>query len=165
MILTFVTLQVSFNILLLKLGVKWIRLWNSSWNFEFSVLIWNDFFVHFGNGYFHNVVCTLTNVVKLDFEKDITVSTLSNVVHINVEIRNDNSTLFDVFNYNVEINNGFSALIWRWPTSRRHINQKTTLKQRWKVFWVKSVNLASREIRTSSLIPLVYQNPIRTLVI
>ena len=163
MILTFVTLQVSFNILLLKWGVKWIRLWNSSWNFEFSVLIWNDFFVHFGNGYFHNVVSTLTNVVKLDVEKDITVLTLSNVVHINVEIRNDNSTLFDVVNYNfeiynvdVEIYNVFSALIWRCPTSRRHISQKTTLKQRWKVFWVRSASLVSREIRTSSLIPLVY---------
>ena len=53
-------------------------------------------FVLFGNGHFHNVVSTLTNIVKLDVEKDNVVSTLSNVVHINVEIRNVDSTLFDV---------------------------------------------------------------------
>ena len=44
--------------------------------------------------------------------------------------------LFDVANSNVEIRNVVSTLIWRCPTSRRRINQKTTLKQRWNVCWV-----------------------------
>ena len=41
--------------------------------------------------------------------------------------------LFDVENSNVEIHNVVSTLIWCCPTSRRRINQKTTLKQRWNV--------------------------------
>ena len=77
------------------------------------------FFVLFGNGHFHNVVSTLTNVVKLDVEKDNVVSTLSDVVHINVEIRNVDSTLFDVVNSNVEIHNVVSTLIYVcWVTSK-----------------------------------------------
>ena len=80
---------------------------------------------------------TLNNVVKLDAEKDNFVSTLSIVVYINFEIRNVDSTFFDVVNSNVEIHNVVSALVWRCPTSRRHISQKTKLKQRWNVCWVK----------------------------
>ena len=70
------------------------------------------------NGNFHNVVSTFTNVVKLDIENGNVVSTLYNVVHVNVEIHNVALTL-----------------IWRCPASRRRINQKTTLKQRWNVCW------------------------------
>ena len=93
------------------------------------------FFVFFGNGHFHNVSSVLTNVVKLEVEKNNIVSTLSNVVHINVEINNDVSTFFNVVNSNVEIQNVVSTLIWCCPTLWRHINQKPTLKQRWNVCW------------------------------
>ena len=89
------------------------------------------FFVPFRNGH----VSTLTNVVKLDVEKDKVVSTLSNVAHINVEIHNVDSMLFDVVNSNVEIRNVVSTLIGGCTTSRRHVNQKTTLKQRGNVCW------------------------------
>ena len=95
------------------------------------------FFVLFGNGHFHNAVSTLTNVVKLDFEKDNVASTLSNVVHMNVEMCNVDSTLFDVVNSNVDIDNVVSTLIWRCPSSQRHINKKKTLKQRWNVCWAQ----------------------------
>ena len=88
------------------------------------------FFVPFRNGHFRNVVSTLTNVVKLDVEKENVVLTLSSVAHINVEIHNVDSTLFDVVNSNVEIHNVVSALTGGCTTSRRHINQKATLKQR-----------------------------------
>ena len=84
------------------------------------------------------------HAVKLDVEKDNVVSTLSNVVHINAEIRNVDSTLFDVVNCNVEIHNVVSTLIWCCPTSQRHINQKTTLKQRWNVCWELCCNFHSK---------------------
>ena len=51
--------------------------------------------VLFGNGHFHNVVSTLTNVVKLDVENGNILSTLSDVDHINVERYNVDLTLFD----------------------------------------------------------------------
>ena len=95
-------------------------------------------FALFRNGHFHNVVSTFTNVVHINVENDNVVSTLSNVVYINVEIHNVDSTLFDVANSNVEIHNVVSTLIWRCPTSRRRINQKTTLKQHWNVCWDKN---------------------------
>ena len=63
------------------------------------------FWFVFGNGHFHKVVSTLTNVVKLHVEKGNFVSTLSDVAHINVETRNVDSTLLDVVNSNFEINN------------------------------------------------------------
>ena len=77
------------------------------------------FFVLFRRGHFHNVVSTFINIVKLDVENNNVFSTLLDVVHVNVEIHNV-----------------VSMLIWRCPTSRRHANQKTTLKQRWNVCWV-----------------------------
>ena len=83
-------------------------------------------FVLFRNGHFHKVISTFTNNVHINVENDNVVSTLSNVFYINVD-----STLFDVVNSKVEIHNVASTLIWRCPTSRRRINQKTTLKQRW----------------------------------
>ena len=70
------------------------------------------FFFIFGNGHFHNVL-----------------STLSNVVHINIEIRNVDSALFDVVNSNVEIHNVVSTLVSRCFMSRRRMNKNTTLKQ------------------------------------
>ena len=86
--------------------------------------------VPFRNGHFHNIVSTLTNVVKLNVEKDNFVSTLSNVTHINVEIQSVDSMLFDVVNFNIEIQNVVSTFIGGYTTLRSHINQKTTLKQR-----------------------------------
>ena len=69
------------------------------------------------------------------------MTTLSNVVHVNVAIHNVDSTLFNVVHFNVEIHNIVSMLIWHCPTSRRRINQKTTLKQRSNVCWVSSLSL------------------------
>ena len=96
-------------------------------------------YILFRNSYFHNFVSTLTNVVKLDVENDNVVSTLSNVVHINVKIHNIDSTLFDIVNSNAETYNIVSTSICRCAASRRCINQKTTLKQRWNVCWVVAV--------------------------
>ena len=93
-------------------------------------------FALFRNGHFHNVVLTFTNVVHVNVENDNVVSTLSKVVYIKVEIHNNDSTLFDIVNSNGEIHNVVSTLIWRCPTSRRRINQKATLKQRWKLCWL-----------------------------
>ena len=93
-------------------------------NSVYSNLKW-FFFAVFENCHFRNVVSTLTNVVKLDVEKDNLVSPLSNVVHINVEMHIDDLTLFDIVNSNVEIHNVASALIRRCPTLRRRIDQKT----------------------------------------
>ena len=84
----------------------------------------------YGNVHFHNVVLTLLNVVKLDVENNNVVSTLPNVVHNNVPVDTIDATLLDVVNPNVEIGNVASTLILRCTTSRRHINLKTTLKQR-----------------------------------
>ena len=44
--------------------------------------------------------------------------------------------LFNVVNSNVDVQNFVSTLIWRCPTSRRHINLRATLKQRWNICWV-----------------------------
>ena len=113
-----------------KIMKKLLKLWIPSILFEMIC------FVVFRNGHFRNVVSTFTNLVKLEVENDNVASTLSNIVHINVEIHNVDSTLFEVVNSNVEIHNVVSTLIWRCPTSRRCINQKATLKQRWNVCWV-----------------------------
>ena len=93
--------------------MKWkLKLWILCILFEIN------FFVLFRNDLFHNFISTFTSVVKLDVENGKVVSTLPNVVHINVEIHNV-----------------VSMLIWRCSTSRRRINQKTTLKQRSKDCW------------------------------
>ena len=121
----FAALQVLLDILLLT--------WGASEDYEIVVKTLNSgysIWINFRSGHYHNVVSTFTNV-----ENDNVVSTLSNVVYVNVEIHNVDSTLLDVVNFNVEICNVVSTLIWRCPTSRRRINQKTTLKQRWNVCW------------------------------
>ena len=78
--------------------------------------------------YIYIVVSTLVNVVN-----DNVVFTLSNVVNIEVEIYNVDSTLFHFVNSNVDANNVVLTLIWRCPTSWRHINLGATLKQHWNV--------------------------------
>ena len=44
--------------------------------------------------------------------------------------------MLNIVNYNVDVHNVVWTLIWRCATSRRHINLKTTLNQRWNVCWV-----------------------------
>ena len=104
---TFAALQVLSDMLLLT--------WRASEDYEIVVKtlnsgysIWIIFFLLFRRGHFHNVLSTFTNVVRLDVEND--------------------STLLDAVNFNDEIHNVVSTLIWHCPTSRRPINQKTTLK-------------------------------------
>ena len=92
----------------------------------------------FSNVHTRNVVSTLLIVVKIDIKNDNVVSTLSNVVQFSVEIHNVVSTLLNVVHLNIDIHNVVSTLIWRCATSRRHINLKTTLNQRWNVCWVCS---------------------------
>ena len=90
-----------------------------SLNLKNIVLFLNRSLIFFSNGRICNVVSTLLNVVKIDVENDNVVSTLLNLV-----------------NYNFDVNNVVSTLIWRCAMSRRHINLKTTLSQRWSVCWV-----------------------------
>ena len=94
------------------------------------------FFCFFRNGHFHSIVSTFISVVKLDVENNNFVSTLCNVVHFNVVIHYDDLKLFDVANSKVELRNVVSTVIRLCPTSRRRINQKTTLKQHWNDCWV-----------------------------
>ena len=77
----------------------------------------SKFIFSFSNGHIHNVVLTLPNVLQM-----------------NVEINHVDSTLFNVINSNVDVHNVASTLIWRCTMSWRHINLKTTSKQRWNVF-------------------------------
>ena len=122
--LFFAALQVFFNMFLVKWGVKWRILWKTSQNFEFSALNLKWFF------FFFLEIVIFTTLWNSTLKR----TTLSNVVHINVEIRKVDLTLFNVTS-NIEIHNVVLTLIWHCPTSRRQINQKTTLKQRWNVCW------------------------------
>ena len=90
------------------------------------ILFFNRGLIFFSNGHIRNVVSTLPNVVKIDVENDNVISTLPNVVQFNVEKHNVVSTLLNVV----------STLIWHCATSRRYINQKTTLNRRRNVCWV-----------------------------
>ena len=63
------------------------------------------YFVLFRNGHFHSVISTLTDVVKLDVEKDNVVSTWPNFRRINVEIHNVDSMLSNVANPSTEMHN------------------------------------------------------------
>ena len=122
--LFFAALQIFFKIFLVKWGVKWRILWKTSQNFEFSALNLKWFF------FFFLEIVIFTTLWNSTLKR----TTLSNVVHINVEIRKVDLTLFNVTS-NIEIHNVVLTLIWHCPTSRRQINQKTTLKQRWNVCW------------------------------
>ena len=123
--LFFAALQIFFKIFLVKCGVKWRILWKTSQNFEFSVLNLKWFFL-----FFLEIVIFTTS-----WNSTLKRTTLSNdVFHINVEIRKVDLTLFNVTS-NIEIHNVVLTLVWHCPTSRRQINQKTTLKQRWNVCW------------------------------
>ena len=132
-------LQILFLIFPLKWGIMSTRFWNSSLNLEFSVFVlfvylfifsklkiffWS--FQLFVNGRIHNVVLTLINVVKLDFENNV-VSILYSVVNINVKIDSIDLTLFNMLNFNIEIHNFVSTLTWRCSMLQHHINL-TTLK-------------------------------------
>ena len=126
---TFATLQVLLDILLLTKGASE----------DYEIVVKNFFFPSIFLFFLEAVIfTTLLDVYqhcKTRRWNDNVVSTLSNVVHVNVGIHNVDSTLLDVVNFNVEIHNVASTLIWRCPTSRRCINQKIILKQRWNVCW------------------------------
>ena len=144
---TFTALQVLLDILLLTWGASEdYEIVVKTLNFGYSVWInsFFFFFVLFRSGHFHNVV-------QLDVENENVVSTWSDVVHVNVEIHNVDSTLLDVANFNVEIRNVVSTLIWRCPMLRRPINQKTTLKQCWNVFWVEVLEYLEEVISIEAL--------------
>ena len=94
------------------------------------------YFVAFGNGHYLNIVSTLTDVVKLDFENGIVVLTLSTVVHLNVDMHNVDLTFFGSANFIVDIHSVVSTLIWRCLTLS-YISSKRLLKQCWNVCWVK----------------------------
>ena len=132
----FAALQVLFNIFLWTWGVKWVRLWNSGYKFEFSVFNLKWFF------WFFLEMVAFTMLLRR-WKRNV-VLTLSNVVHVNVEIRKVDSTLSNVVNSNVKIQNVVSTLAWHCSTPWRRINQKTTLKQRWNVCWVGHYILLSQ---------------------
>ena len=92
------------------------------------ILFLNWGLIIFSNGHIHNIVWTLSNVVKIYVENDNVVSTVSNIVQMNVEMDNVDLTLFNVVNFSVDVHTVVSTLIWRCVTSRRHINLKTMLK-------------------------------------
>ena len=136
---TFEALQIFFY----KFLLKWVKIEE---DFESSIFLEAQKYYFafeltlnfFWFGHIRNVVSTLPNNVKIDVEIDNVVSTLSNVVQFNIEIHNVASTLlnvvnFKVFFFNVDLHSVVSTLIWRYATSRRHINLKTTLNGRWNV--------------------------------
>ena len=133
---TFSALPVLLDILLLT--------WGASEGYEIvaktlnsSYSLWINFFLFFLEAVIFTTLFRRFPTLQNSTLKMTTfVSTLSNVVHVNVEIHNIDSTLLDVVHFNVEIHNVVSTLIWRCTTTRRLINQKTTLKQRWNVCWV-----------------------------
>ena len=116
--------------------IKWvIFFWSSG--------IYFRSFQHFENYHIHNVVSTLTNVMKLYVENNSIVLTLYNVVSISNERGNVDLTLLNVVNFSVDIDNVVSTLIWHFATSRRHITLTTTLRPGWKVSWLLK-NVAKR---------------------
>ena len=114
---------------------KWRKMLSPTYSLKFKniILFLNRGLYFFSNGHIRNVVSTLPNVVKINVENGKVVSTLSNIVQFNVEKHNVVSTLFNVVHFNVDVHNVVSKLIWRYATSRRHINLKTTLNGRWNV--------------------------------
>ena len=92
------------------------------WSSKILSCSWIEaYFLFFPNSRFHNVVSTLSNVVKIYVENDNVASTLYNVVQTNVEIF-----------HNVDA-------IWHCVTSRRHINPETAFKRRWNICWVVDI--------------------------
>ena len=101
---------------MLKWGIKWRRFWVQRSNFKWLLFeAWKYYFVFDSRfifylsfskwSFIHNVILTLPNVVKIVVEK-------GNV-------------------HKIDVHKVVSIMIWRCATSRRHINLKTTLKQRW----------------------------------
>ena len=132
----FEALQRFFYKFLLKWG-KLKKILSPAYSLKLKniILLLNRDLIFFKNGHIRNVVLTLPNVVKIDFENGNVVSTLTNVVQFNVEICNIVSKLLNVVNINVDVHNVVSTLIWRCATWRRHINLKTTLNRCWNVCW------------------------------
>ena len=105
----------------LKCGKNEEKCWvqHILWSSKILFCFWIKAYIFFSNVHIHNVVSTLSNVVKIDVENDNVVSTLSNVVKFNVEKHNVVSMLFYIVNFNFARHNVVSTLIWRCATSRR----------------------------------------------
>ena len=111
----FAALQIFFHIFFLKWRIKWRK-------FEPSI------FFEAQKYYF-----VFESRLNFHFFQMVILTTF--IDQINVEMGNVDSSLLNVVNFNVEVRNVVSTLIWRCATSRRHINLKATLKQRWNVCW------------------------------
>ena len=70
-------------------------------------------------------------VAENDVENENVFSALLNIVQMNLDI---DKHWFDVVNSNADVHNVVSMLIWHCDRSRRHINLKAKLKQRWNIY-------------------------------
>ena len=133
----FEAVQMFFYKFLLKWGKNEENCWvqHILWSSKILFCFWIRAYIFFKWSYLQRCF-DVANVVKIYVENDNVVLTLSNVFQFNVQKQNVVSTFFYVVNFNVDIHNVASTLIWRWVTSRRHINLTTTLNRRWNVCWV-----------------------------
>ena len=133
MILIFARLQVFFNIFFLKLRVKWKRLRNSGKSFEFNVF------------YLKWFILFLLEMVIFPALFPRWPTLLNSTLKKTTLIRRCLTFLASTLKYTTLIRCcpmlripvlKCTTMIWGSTTSRRHINQKTMLKQRWNVCWV-----------------------------
>ena len=133
----FITWVIPIERVALQFSNKFIR---PRWNYlsELIAVLWSrkSIDISFTKSQCFKSFCDVAEDFEINVGNDNIVLTLSNVAQINFEIDNIDSTLFNVVNFKFDIRNIVSTLIWRCTMSQRHINLKTTLKQRWNVYWV-----------------------------